>query len=287
MRGAFRLGRLFGIEVGVDWSWALVFLLTSWNLTAVFHGWHPTWALAGCVALAVVAALLFFSSVLAHEFAHALVAKSFGMSVREIRLFLFGGVSNIEREPPSPRAELWMAIAGPLLSLGLAVVFLSVASVTLPLSGSNATEPRQTLASLGPISTLLIWLAPVNMMVGVFNLIPGFPLDGGRVLRAAIWKATGDLHKATLVASTVGRAIGRTFVLLGVAMALGARVPLFGRGAGNGIWLVFIGWFLSSAAKRSFGALLVQEALDNVGGERSTAPPVAATGTIARDVVNE
>lgn len=119
MRGAFRIGRLFGIDVAVDWSWSLIFLLMSWNLTVVFHAWHKAWSFGGCFFLAVVAATLFFASVLAHEFAHALVAKSYGMKVREIRLFLFGGVSNIEREPPSPSAELWMAIVGPLTSVGI------------------------------------------------------------------------------------------------------------------------------------------------------------------------
>lgn len=264
MQRAFRIGRVFGIDVGVDWSWTLVFLLMSWNLTVVFHGWHPTWALPARLSLAVIAALLFFASVLAHELAHALVAKSFGMTVREIRLFLFGGVSNIEREPPSPRAEFWMAIAGPLMSFGLGVLFLTMAGTTLSLRAVDAMDPWQTLAGLSPVSTLLFWLGPVNVMVGLFNLIPGFPLDGGRVLRAIVWKLTGDLHKATLAASTVGRAIGWTFVLVGIAMVFGARVPLFGQGAGSGIWLAFIGWFLGSAAERSFGAMVVQEVLDGV-----------------------
>lgn len=262
MTGTLRIGRLFGIDIGIDWSWGLVFLLMSWNLTVVFHSWHPGWPVIGCLLLAIVAALLFFSSVLAHELAHAVVAQSFGMKVREIRLFLFGGVSNIEREPPSPKAEFWMAIVGPLMSFALGFVFIVLASFALP--RVDAASPWDTLASLGPVATLFFWLGPVNILVGAFNLIPGFPLDGGRVLRAAVWRATGDLHKATLAASTAGRVIGWALVALGIAMVFGARVPVFGRGAGGGVWLAFIGWFLASAATRSYGALVLKEVLEGV-----------------------
>lgn len=262
MGGAFRIGRLFGIDLAIDWSWGLIFLLMSWNLTAVFHAWHPSWSIVSAFALAVIAALLFFGSVVAHELAHALVAKSFDIKVREIRLFLFGGVSNIEREPPSPGAEAWMAIVGPLVSFALGMIFIGLASLTLP--SIDAADPFATLAALGPMATLFFWLGPINVFVGLFNLIPGFPLDGGRVLRAAIWKLTGDLHKATFAASAVGRAFGWTLVLLGIAMAFGARIPLLGQGPGSGIWLAFIGWFLASAAERSFGALVVQEVLEGV-----------------------
>lgn len=290
MRGGLRIGRLFGIDVTVDFSWALVFLLMSWNLTAVFLTWHPTWSLGGAVVLAVVAALLFFGSVLAHELAHALVAKSFGMRVRQIRLFLFGGVSDIEREPPSPGAEFWMAIVGPLTSFGLALIFLVVAGTTLPtLSRIDPTNPFEMLSQLGPLSTLFFWLGPVNLTVGLFNLIPGFPLDGGRVLRAAIWKLTGDLHHATFAASIVGRTIGWSFVIAGIAMVFGARIPFFGQGAGSGVWLAFIGWFLSSAATGSYAALQVQEVLAGVRVghlmRRSgyVVPPDASIRSVASD----
>lgn len=260
MRGAFRIGRLFGIDVGVDRSWGIVFALMAWNLTAVFHGWHPTWALLACCILALFAVLLFFASVLAHEFAHALVARSFGMSVRDIRLFLFGGVSNIEREPSSPGAEFWMAIAGPLTSFGLGVAFVALAAATLSVPPSEASDPVHVLSGLGPISTLFLWLGPVNVIVGVFNLLPGFPLDGGRVLRAILWKASGDLRRATLAATIGGRTLGWTFLLMGLAMVFGATLPVFGGGAGSGVWLTFVGWFLSSAASRSSDALAVARA---------------------------
>lgn len=287
MRGALRIGRLFGIDLAIDWSWGLIFLLMSWNLTAVFHAWHPSWPLVACFALALVAAVLFFASVVAHELAHALVAKSYSIRVREIRLFLFGGVSNIESEPPSPGAEAWMAIVGPLVSIGLGIVFIVLAGLALP--RIDATNPWETLAALGPLATLFFWLGPINLFVGIFNLVPGFPLDGGRILRAVIWKITGDLHRATLAASTVGRAIGWTFVMLGIAMAFGARIPFFGQGAGSGLWLAFIGWFLASAAERSFGALVVQEVLDGVrvGQLMRRTGSIVPPETTVRAVVND
>ncbi len=290
MRGGLRIGRLFGIDVTIDFSWTLVFLLMSWNLTAVFLTWHPTWSLGGSVLLAVVAALLFFGSVVAHELAHALVAKSFGMQVRQIRLFLFGGVSDIEREPPSPGAEFWMAIVGPLTSFGLAVIFLAIVGTTLRTPPSIMPEDAlEMLSQLGPLSTLFFWLGPVNLMVGLFNLIPGFPLDGGRVLRAALWKATGDLHRATFAASVVGRSIGWCFIIAGIAMVFGARIPFFGHGAGSGLWLAFIGWFLSSAATGSYAALQVQEVMSGVRvghlmrRPELVVPPNASVESVARD----
>ncbi len=266
MRGTFRLGKLFGIDLFVDWSWTLIFLLMTWNLTAVFRTWHPTWNIGSSFVLAALAAILFFSSVLAHELGHSVVATSFGMKVREIRLFLFGGVSNIEKEPPSPGIELLMAIAGPLVSFAIGVASLAAAAVILGVRGVafDAADPMSTLAGLDPLTTLLVWLGPVNIMVGAFNLIPGFPLDGGRVLRAIVWRITGDLHKATFTASIVGRGIGWLFVVMGIAMVFGVKIPFFGQGAGSGVWLAFIGWFLTSAAERTFDNLVVQEILENV-----------------------
>lgn len=269
MRGGFRLGRLFGIDLAVDWSWLFVFAMMAWNLTIVFRSWHPTWGFAGCLGLAIVAGLLFFVCLLLHELAHSVVAQRFGMKVIEIRLFLFGGVSKLEKEPPSPGVEAWMALAGPALSMALGalcfVVFALLArgAAVLDPSVGPPTTITQTLASLGPIETLLFWLGPVNFVLGVFNLIPGFPLDGGRVLRAGLWKLSGDLHQATRIAAMVGRGIGWTFVAFGVAMLFGVKVPFFGEGAG-GLWLVFVGWFLATASERSFSALLLQEALEGV-----------------------
>ncbi|MDB5217770.1 MAG: peptidase, partial [Myxococcaceae bacterium] len=255
---------LFGIDIAVDWSWGLIVLLITWNLTEVFLRWHPSWSLGMSFSLAVVAALLFFSSVLAHELAHSLVAGGFGVEVHEIRLFLFGGVSNLDREPPSASAEFWIAIVGPLVSFALGLAFSVVAMAMMPVAVDPTASPWDTMARLGPIGTLFFWLGPINILVGAFNLIPGFPLDGGRILRAALWRMTGSLHKATLVSSLVGRGIGWAFIFMGIAMIFGARIPFFGQGPLSGTWLAFIGWFLSSAAHQSYGALLVHDVLDGV-----------------------
>lgn len=263
MRGALRIGKAFGIDIAIDWSFALVFLLMSWSLTEVFLAWHPTWTRGASFFLAVVAALLFFGSVLAHELAHCLVARLFGVRVLDVRLWLFGGVSTFEREPPSAAAEFWIAVVGPLTSVGLGFGFASATASMLP-AWVDTSSPWDTIARLGPLGTLFFWLGPINIIVGVFNLIPAFPLDGGRIFRAALWRVTGDLQKATLASSFVGRAIGATFCLMGIAMIFGASIPFFGRGPASGLWLAFVGWFLSSAAAQSYKALLVQEVLDGV-----------------------
>lgn len=262
MRDGIRIGRLFGIDIIVDYSWVFLFVLMSWNLTAAFGEWHPGWTLLGCLALAIVAALCFFASILAHELAHSRVAKAFGIPVLDIRLFLFGGVSNIEREPPSAKAELWMAIVGPLTSLVLGMSLLVAGTLLVP--EIDPGRGWEVFASLGPLSTLMLWLGAVNLCVGVFNLVPGFPLDGGRVLRAALWAVEGDLHKATLQAASVGQAIGWTFMIGGIAMFFGAHIPLFGHGTVSALWLVLVGWFLSSASRRSYESMVLQDILEGV-----------------------
>lgn len=282
MRGALRIGRLFGIDVGVDWTWGIVFVLMSWNLTQVFQAAHRTWTFGPTLLLAVTGVGLLFASLLAHELAHALVARRFGMSVREIRLFMFGGVSNIEREPSSPRGEFWMALVGPLTSFGLGILFIGIAGLLTPAMNAIGTDP---FAGLDPMSTLLFWLGPINLIIGGFNLIPGFPLDGGRILRAVVWKATGDLHRATLIATTAGRVFGFGLIALGIAIVFGARVPFFGQGAGSGVWLALIGWFLSSAATRSFGTIVIQEAFEGVTVQklmRRDGPAVPGDTTVAK-----
>lgn len=261
MRGALRIGKLFGVDIHIDGSWLLIAALMTWNLSVVFRGWHPSWAFGPALLLATIATLLFFVCILAHELAHALVARSFGMTVRQIRLFLFGGVSDIEQEPPSPGVEWWIAIAGPLMSLTLSVPLVLLAGRSFPETAMN--DPIGAVATLSPIETLVFWLGPVNFTIGVFNLLPAFPLDGGRVFRAILWKLTGDLHRATDIAASVGRAIGLAFMLAGIGMAVGLRVPFFGTGMG-GLWLALIGWFIRSAATRSFAALAAKEVLDGV-----------------------
>jgi Zn-dependent protease/CBS domain-containing protein len=262
MRGGIRIGKLFGIQLTLDLSWIVVFLLVSWNLTMVFATWHPGWPMPERLTLAVVAALLFFASVVAHELAHSLVAQSYGIPVSEIRLFLFGGVSNLADEPPSPIAEFLTAIVGPITSIGFGATMLFIGSLFAP--SIAPADVTGSVAMMGPLPTLLLWLGAVNVGVGVFNLIPGFPLDGGRVLRAIIWSLTRNLRQATLWASTVGQATGWLFITMGVAMFFGVHVPFFGRGAAGGLWLAFIGWFLTSAARSSYRGVFLHEALEGV-----------------------
>jgi Zn-dependent protease/CBS domain-containing protein len=259
-----RIGRIFGVELRVDWSWMLVFLLLTWNLFAVFTVWHPSWTPAGIFVVALTASLLFFACIVLHELAHALVAKAQGTPVRSIRLFLFGGIADIEREPPSPRAEFLTAVVGPITSIVLGIVFLFLASAATSTSMQTTTSTLEGFSRLGPLGTLLAWLGPINVAIGIFNLVPAFPLDGGRILRSILWGATGDLGRATRTASWIGGAIGWCLVVAGIAMSFGIRVPFFGVGLSNGIWLAFIGWFIATAASRTGARTALDEALAGV-----------------------
>ena len=277
MNGGVRFGRIFGIDLAFDVSWFLILLLIVWNLCSVFGYWHPAWPLATVVLVALIAAVLFFGSVVVHELAHSLVARAYGIPVRSITLFLFGGVSNIERDPDSPKVELLMAIVGPLVSLVLGLFFSMLAAASMrgdigstPIDLSQS--PTLLFSQLGPASTLLAWLGPINILVGLFNLIPGFPLDGGRVLRAILWSVTGDLQRATRWATQVGQVFGWLLILLGVAMSFGARLPFFGTGFVSGLWLMFIGWFLSNAARQSYRGVVVHELLHGIPVSRLMRP---------------
>jgi Zn-dependent protease/predicted transcriptional regulator len=210
---------------------------------------------------------LFFASVLAHELAHSLFARARGVPVRSITLFLFGGVSNIQREPDSPGAEFWMAILGPLTSIVLGLLFLWIGGVGALVLGGTA-QPTQILAPLDPLSTLFLVLGSVNIALGVFNMIPGFPLDGGRVVRSILWAITGNLRRATRWASGLGQLIAWLLIIIGISMAFGLRVPFFGTGLVGGIWLAFIGWFLNTAAMQSYQRLLIQDMLEGVSVAR-------------------
>ena len=266
-RKVIRIGRLFGIELNLDPSWLFILVLVVWSLTSVFQAWHPLWATRTSLAVALVASLAFFGSIVLHELAHALVAKLYGVPVRDITLHMFGGVSNIEREPPTAGAELLIAVVGPAASVALGVTMLALASLMTGAGfnpSASGADAAAMLAGLSPASTLLLWLGPVNIVVGLFNLIPGFPLDGGRILRAVLWKSTGNLRKATRWSTSVGRAVGVAFIVTGGAMVLGLRVPFFGTGFGSGLWLALIGMFLRGAATQHQAGADVADALEGV-----------------------
>lgn len=284
----FRLGRAFGVELTVDWSLLIIFTLVFLNLAiGVFPAWHPEWSAPLSFFVALCAAVLFFGSVLVHELAHALMAARHDVPVKRITLFLFGGVAEMDEEPRRPSAELLIAIVGPLTSIviGAGAIALGGALANRALSDAEVASGSDVLGLLsriGPVATLLLWLGQVNLLLGVFNLIPGFPLDGGRVLRALLWQATKDVRKATRWASNVGRGFAWSL------MALGA-VSLFQGAFGQGIWLILIGWFLNHAAAMSYQQLVARQALEGVRARDVMTRAVAAVspGLTVDELVRE
>jgi Zn-dependent protease/CBS domain-containing protein len=258
LAGGIRLGRVLGINVFVHWSLIFIFVLVLANLGAgVFPSWHPDWSPLIAWLTAAGAAVLFLASVLAHELSHSVVARTQGIGVDRITLFLFGGVSEMTEEPATPRAEFLMAVVGPLMSLAIGIV------ATLGgLWGSSATvsdivrDLPETFPTVGPLRTLLLWLGPVNIL-GLFNLVPGFPLDGGRVFRSALWWMTGDVMKATRWAAALGQSFGWLLIFVGF-------MSLFTGVSAQGLWLLLIGWFLANAAGTSYQQMYLSRTLQNV-----------------------
>jgi Zn-dependent protease/CBS domain-containing protein len=285
----FRLGRFFGIDLRIDWSWLLIFALVSWSLNSMFREIHPEWSAVAQWGLALAGALLFFISVLAHELAHSVVARARGIPVKNITLFLFGGVSNIQKEPTSPMSELLIAIVGPLTSFLLGGIFLVLGLGSVALGDISLPTSSGLLSQLGPINTMFMWLGSVNILLGIFNLIPGFPLDGGRVLRSILWAITNDVVKATRWASVVGQGIAWLLILAGIFMLFGVQIPLLGSGIINGMWIIFIGWFLQNAAVQNYQKALVQDILVNVPVERIMNPdvPVVSADLKVDDLVEK
>jgi Zn-dependent protease len=226
MPGTFRIGNIAGIDIDIHVSWIIILVLLTVSLaTGWFPQLYPGWSTATYWLIAFLSSLLLFVSVLLHELAHSLVARRRGLPVKSITLFIFGGVSNIEREPQSPGVEFQIAFVGPLTSLVIgAICFL----LQVPLRGSNS-----------PLEGILFYLAVTNILLGVFNLIPGFPLDGGRVLRSIVWRLTGNLRQATRVATLTGQIIAYLLILLGIWIFFVGDIL-------DGIWLGFIGWFAVS-----------------------------------------
>jgi Zn-dependent protease/predicted transcriptional regulator len=258
LRGV-RVGRLLGVEIGVDWSLAIIFLLILFSLgMRWFPGWHPDWGAGAIWGSAFAAAVLFFSSILLHELSHALVARRNDIPVNRITLFMFGGLAHMERDPPSAGAEFKMAIVGPVVSIGLGVACLLGAHALSPqLDPALADDSAAFFGGLGPVASVLTWLGSINIVLGLFNLIPGFPLDGGRVLRAGLWHFTGNRRKASLWASYAGRAFALLLIGYGV-------FAVFAGGGLGALWYVLIGWFLYTAAHGSYGSVVAQEALQEV-----------------------
>jgi Zn-dependent protease/CBS domain-containing protein len=260
-----RLGRIAGIRVTLDWSLLIIFALITLMLSGgLLPAWHPDWGGFTVLVTAAAAAVLFLASVLAHELSHAIVGRRLGVRIERITLFVFGGMAHMEDEPRTWQAELGMALAGPIASLLLGVFFLYLAGVISGPVEVNPEEPLETLSRLSPLATILFWLGPVNIILGLFNMIPGFPLDGGRVLRAILWGATGDLVRATSWAAAAGQGVAWLLIASGFAMILGVRVPVFGSGPVAGLWIALIGWFLNNAALTSSRRLILQQGLGDL-----------------------
>jgi len=226
-RSTISLGRIFGIPIGVDYSWFLIFALLTWSLAT---GYYPAefgnWPAAQYWIVGAVTVILLFGSVLLHELGHSWVALRYKIPVRNITLFLFGGIAQIGAEPPSAISEFWIAIAGPVVSLALALLF---------------TVLKPLFSAFTPLLALTEYLAYINGALALFNLIPGFPLDGGRVFRAIIWGITHNLRRATIIAANLGRFVAFLFILAGVWQMFTGNIA-------NGLWIAIIGWFLESAA---------------------------------------
>jgi Zn-dependent protease/CBS domain-containing protein len=265
-RGSFRLGRLFGIEIRADLSMFIIFAIVLVSLGAgTLAQWHPSWGAGLRWTVALAAAAAFFGSILIHELSHVAVARAQGLRVRSITLFLFGGLAQIEEEPKAPRGEFAMAIVGPLTSLAIGFVATALGTALARIDSETLTQnPVMTIEALGPLPTLLLWLGPLNIVLGIFNLVPGFPLDGGRVLRSAVWALTGNLVTATKWAAGAGRAFAWLLIGTGVFMAVGGRIPFFGGGAFQGLWFVLIGWVLAGGARESLEQVVTKDALGGV-----------------------
>jgi Zn-dependent protease/predicted transcriptional regulator len=286
-----RAGTVAGIEVRLDWSLVVIFWLILVNLaTGTFALHHPGWSPGLRWATGAVAAVLFLLSILAHELAHALVGRAQGVEMAGITLFMFGGIAHTKEEPKSARGELLMTVVGPLTSILIGVAAWLIGAHVMPRAAEDVTAPLSRSGAVGPLGTLLLWLGPVNIVLGIFNLIPAFPLDGGRVLRAVLWGATGDLRKATRWAAGLGRVFATLFIVAGISMALGFRVPYLGSGLIPGLWIAFIGWFLQRASSASYARVMVEDLLKDARvadlmqrGSFLTVPPDLSVDALVQD----
>ena len=250
------LFRVFGFEVKIDWSWLILGALIVWSLaTGLFPGWYKQLARGDYWPMGVGGAVGLFLSIVFHELWHSLVARRFGLNMRGITLFLFGGVSEMADEPPSAKAEFFLAVAGPVSSVALAVIFLGASYLLGGIFLFGAIHLARGGGSLTPANAVLSYLGFLNIVLAVFNLLPAFPLDGGRVLRAALWGAFKDLRRATRISASVGAGLGAGLMFLGV-------VQFFLGGALGGIWTFIIGMFVRSAARSSYQQLLFRRALE-------------------------
>jgi Zn-dependent protease/CBS domain-containing protein len=265
MKASIKLFRIAGIDIGIHYTWFFIFIFFCWTLAQGYLPQaHPGWSDTAYWITGAITSLLLFVSVLVHELAHSLVARSRGLPVTSITLFILGGVSNLEEEPKKPMVEFVMALAGPATSLILALIFWVITLAVGPVN-----EPNYVMA-------VIAFLAYMNLVLGIFNLLPGFPMDGGRVLRSIIWGSTHSLSKATNIAARIGQAFGWALIIYGIYLVI--RVDVF-----SGLWAVFIGWFLTSAADASRKEVTYKERLSSVKVREVmdvTIPTIAPSTTV-------
>ena len=275
--GSIRIARLLGIDIRIHFSWFLIFFIVVLSLADSFGAENVTWSDTKSFVIAVIAAVLFFLSVLGHELAHALVARRFGMDVSSITLFVLGGVANLAKEPPSAISEFLMAAAGPATSIVIGLIGIAVAVFTPSLI--------QSAPALQPIQPVALYIGRINLLLAAFNLLPGFPLDGGRVFRSILWGILKDRVAATRVAARGGQVVAALLVLAGVVLAFRLDATI------NGLWLAFIAYFLWNAATST----LQQERITSVvSGAKvgplmttdfKSTPPGVMVGQVIRDLV--
>jgi Zn-dependent protease/CBS domain-containing protein len=268
MKGNISLGRIFGIPLRLHYTWFIIFALVTSSL--VLYPLEQPYPIEQRILLGILTSVLFFASIITHELAHSILAIRNHIPVKEITLFVFGGVSQITKEATSPRVELSIAIVGPLTSLAIAGIFYGL---YLLLAGA-----QQSLAA-----SLTQWLAMINVILALFNLIPGFPLDGGRIFRAIVWQRTHDYHRATSTATKVGQGIAYAFIAGGLALIFALQLWL------NGLWLIFIGWFLHDAARASHQQILLRDSLTGITARQVTdyACPVVPTNLNLTELVQQ
>jgi Zn-dependent protease len=239
-RHTIPLGRILGIPIGLDYSWFLIFALITWTMAVSYYpAEFKNWPAAQYWIVAAVTAIMLFVSVLLHELGHSVVAIRYKIQVRSITLFIFGGISQMGTEPISALAQFWISIAGPVVSFALAAFLLLL---------------RPVFMDVVPLLALAKYLIYINIVIGLFNLIPGFPLDGGGVFRAIVWGITHNRRRATLIAANLGRFIAYLFIFFGVWQ-------MFAGNFINGMWIAFIGWFLESAARGQVQQLALHDML--------------------------
>lgn len=270
MRG-FRVGSISGFEIRIDLSWFIIFFLILWTLSSgIFPAQYPDLSTATHIIMGIVGTVLFFGSLLVHELSHSLVARTKGIPVEGITLFIFGGISRTRMDAERPGDEFQIAGIGPLVSLVLAIAFGVIQWIGSQLGWSSA------------VVGVAQYLAYINFLLAIFNLLPGFPLDGGRLFRSIIWKFTGDLRKATRIASIGGQFLGYFLIGLGI-------VQMFQASLLGGLWFVFIGWFLNTAAEASYQQQLLHMGLEGLRARQvmssnpETVPPDISLHQVIED----